>query len=312
MQYCHAMEKAPMKISSEEQAFLDRNQLPLCYLEAANQWFSPIVDSIIHSYNPDKSPKVIGINGCQGSGKSTLADYLCTVVADRLDITTISLSLDDFYLTKAERTHLGSTIHPLLETRGVPGTHDVQLAMDCLNNLSTGKKTVITRFDKSIDDRAAAESLKTIKGKLGLIVIEGWCLGAKPENAEQLSQPINNLEEQDDRDAIWRNYVNYAIRDNYQPLFNLADQLIMLQAPSFDSVYHWRLEQEQKMVKRLEKEGIANRSGVMSKQQILRFISYFQRVTENILNEMPQRADHLFKLGKSREITEYSQPSAKQ
>ena len=301
-----------MKISSEEQAFLDRNQLPASYLEAANQWFSPIVNNIIQSYNPSNNAQIIGINGCQGSGKSTLADYLCTVVAERLEVTTVSLSLDDFYLTKAERIQLGSTVHPLLETRGVPGTHDVQLAIDCIKSLVAGKKTVITRFDKSIDDRAAAESLKTIKGKLGLIVIEGWCLGAKPENAEQLSQPINNLEEQDDRDAIWRNYVNDAIRDNYQPLFNLADQLIMLQAPSFDSVYHWRLEQEQKMVKRLEKEGIANRSGVMSKQQILRFISYFQRVTENILNEMPQRADHLFKLGKSREITEYSQPSAKQ
>ena len=301
-----------MKISSEEQAFLDRNQLPASYLEAANQWFSPIVNNIIQSYNPSNNAQIIGINGCQGSGKSTLADYLCTVVAERLEVTTVSLSLDDFYLTKSERIQLGSTVHPLLETRGVPGTHDVQLAIDCIKSLVAGKKTVITRFDKSIDDRAAAESLKTIKGKLGLIVIEGWCLGAKPENAEQLSQPINNLEEQDDRDAIWRNYVNDAIRDNYQPLFNLADQLIMLQAPSFDSVYHWRLEQEQKMVKRLEKEGIANRSGVMSKQQILRFISYFQRVTENILNEMPQRADHLFKLGKSREITEYSQPSAKQ
>lgn len=301
-----------MKISSEEQAFLDRNQLPASYLEAANQWFSPIVNNIIQSYNPSNNAQIIGINGCQGSGKSTLADYLCTVVAERLEVTTVSLSLDDFYLTKSERIQLGSTVHPLLETRGVPGTHDVQLAIDCIKSLVAGKKTVITRFDKSIDDRAAAESLKTIKGKVGLIVIEGWCLGAKPENAEQLSQPINNLEEQDDRDAIWRNYVNDAIRDNYQPLFNLADQLIMLQAPSFDSVFHWRLEQEQKMVKRLEKEGIANRSGVMSKQQILRFISYFQRVTENILNEMPQRADHLFKLGKSREITEYSQPSAKQ
>jgi D-glycerate 3-kinase len=301
-----------MKISSEEQAFLDRNQLPASYLEAANQWFSPIVNNIIQSYNPSNNAQIIGINGCQGSGKSTLADYLCTVVAERLEVTTVSLSLDDFYLTKSERIQLGSTVHPLLETRGVPGTHDVQLAIDCIKSLVAGKKTVITRFDKSIDDRVAAVSLKTIKGKVGLIVIEGWCLGAKPENAEQLSQPINNLEEQDDRDAIWRNYVNDAIRDNYQPLFNLADQLIMLQAPSFDSVFHWRLEQEQKMVKRLEKEGIANRSGVMSKQQILRFISYFQRVTENILNEMPQRADHLFKLGKSREINEYSQPSAKQ
>ena len=300
-----------MNISSEEQAFLDRNQLPLSYLEAADQWFSPLVNSIINNYNPNNATKIIGINGCQGSGKSTLADYLCTVVAERLEVSTVSLSLDDFYLTKAERIKLARTVHPLLETRGVPGTHDVQLAIDCIESLATGKKTVITRFDKSIDDRAPIESLKVTEGKVGLIVLEGWCLGAQSENAEQLSQPINSLEKQDDSDAIWRNYVNNAIQNEYQPLFNLADTLIMLQAPSFDTVYHWRLEQEKKMIKRLEKEGIANRSGIMSEQQILRFISYFQRVTENILNEMPYRADHLFKLGESREITSYSQPSAK-
>ena len=188
----------------------------------------------------------------------------------------------------------------------------MQLAIDCIKSLAAGKKTVITRFDKSIDDRAPIESLKVTEGKVGLIVLEGWCLGAKSENAEQLSQPINNLEKQDDSDAIWRNYVNNAIHNEYQPLFDLADNLIMLQAPSFDTVYHWRLEQEKKMIKRLEKEGIANRSGIMSEQQILRFISYFQRVTENILNEMPNRADHLFKLSESRKITDYSQPSANQ
>lgn len=301
-----------MNISSEEQAFLDRNQLPLSYLEAASQWFSPLINSIINNYNPENPTKIIGINGCQGSGKSTLADYLCTIVAERLEVSTVSLSLDDFYLTKAERIKLASTVHPLLETRGVPGTHDVQLAIDCIKSLAAGKKTVITRFDKSIDDRAPIESLKVTEGKVGLIVLEGWCLGAKSENAEQLSQPINNLEKQDDSDAIWRNYVNNAIQNEYQPLFDLADTLIMLQAPSFDTVYHWRLEQEKKMIKRLEKEGIANRSGIMSEQQILRFISYFQRVTENILNEMPNRADHLFKLGESRKITGYSQPSANQ
>jgi D-glycerate 3-kinase len=303
------MEKI-MNISSEEQAFLDRNQLPLSYLEAANQWFSPLVSSIINNYNQSNPTKIIGINGCQGSGKSTLADYLCTIVAERLGVTTVSLSLDDFYLTKAERINLGSTVHPLLETRGVPGTHDVNLAMDCIRNLAAGNKTVITRFDKSIDDRAPANSPVVTEGKIGLIVLEGWCLGARPETAEQLIQPINSLEEQDDRSSIWRSYVNDAIKYDYQPLFNLADELVMLQAPSFDSVYHWRLEQEQKMVKRLEKEGIETRSGVMSKSQILRFISYFQRVTENILNEMPHRADHLFKLDQSREIIDYIQPSA--
>lgn len=304
------MEKAPMKISSEEQSFLERNQLPLSYLESANQWFSPIVDRIIQGFNSNKLPKVIGINGCQGSGKSTLADYLCTVIAERLDITTVSLSLDDFYLTKAERKHLGSTIHPLLETRGVPGTHDVQLAMDCVNDLLKGEKTVITRFDKSIDDRAPTETLKTVEGKVGLIVLEGWCLGARPENSDSLIQPINSLEENDDRDGIWRNYVNQAILNDYQPLFRLVDELIMLQAPSFDTVFNWRLEQEQKMIKRLQKEGIDTGVGIMTEQQIVRFISYFQRVTENILKEMPNRADHLFKLGISREITQYSRPAS--
>lgn len=299
-----------MKISSEEQSFLERNQLPLSYLESANLWFSPIVDRIIQGFNSNKSPKVIGINGCQGSGKSTLADYLCTVIAERLDITTVSLSLDDFYLTKAERKHLGSTIHPLLETRGVPGTHDVQLAMDCVNGLLKGEKTVITRFDKSIDDRASTETLKTVEGKVGLIVLEGWCLGARPENSDSLIQPINSLEENDDRDGIWRNYVNQAILNDYQPLFRLVDELIMLQAPSFDTVFNWRLEQEQKMIKRLQKEGIDTGVGIMTEQQIVRFISYFQRVTENILKEMPNRADHLFKLGISREITQYSRPAS--
>jgi D-glycerate 3-kinase len=233
------------------------------------------------------------------------------VVAERLGETTVSLSLDDFYLTKAERNHLAATIHPLLATRGVPGTHDVQLAIDTIQSLAAGKKTLITRFDKSIDDRAPLTNLKTIEGKIGLIVLEGWCLGAKAERTEMLTQPLNSLEEQDDRDGIWRTYVNQALSVDYPPLFALVDELIMLQAPGFDTVFNWRLEQEQKMVKRLEKEGLKCGSGVMSESQIRQFISYFQRVTENILNEMPQRADHLFKLGQSREITHYSQPAAK-
>ena len=299
-----------MKITSAEQAFLTRNQLPASYIEHAKQWFYPLVDSLVKDFERQKSPKILGINGCQGSGKSTLADYLCTAVGERLNVTTVSLSLDDFYLTKAERKQLASSIHPLLETRGVPGTHDVQLAIDCIQSLSAGKRTVITRFDKSMDDRVEAKNLKAVDEQVGLIVLEGWCLGALAEPSEKLLEPINSLEENEDSDGIWRNYVNQAIKDDYQPLFNLADELIMLQAPSFDTVYHWRLEQEQKMIKRLEENGLDHRSGVMSEQQILRFISYFQRVTENILNEMPNRADHLFKLGLSREITNYSRPSA--
>jgi D-glycerate 3-kinase len=296
-----------MNTSAKEKAFLERNQLPTAYMDAAKQWFSPLVDHIVAEYNHNKTPKIVGINGCQGSGKSTLADYLCTAVSEQLDMKTVALSLDDFYLTKSERHELAKQVHPLLATRGVPGTHDVELAISCIKQLQAGEKTLITRFDKSIDDRVSQDQLSSIEEPVGLIVLEGWCLGALPQQPETLTTAINQLEKEEDTDAIWRNYVNQALIDEYPALFNLADELIMLQAPSFDTVFNWRLEQEQKLVKRLEKEGKNTHSGIMDEQQIRRFISYFERVTENSLQEMPQRADHLFTLGLSREITSYSQ-----
>jgi D-glycerate 3-kinase len=296
-----------MNTSAKEKAFLERNQLPTAYMDAAKQWFSPLVDHIVAEYNHNKTSKIVGINGCQGSGKSTLADYLCTAVSEQLDMKTVALSLDDFYLTKSERHELAKQVHPLLATRGVPGTHDVELAISCIKQLQAGEKTLITRFDKSIDDRVSQDQLSSIEEPVGLIVLEGWCLGALPQQPETLTTAINQLEKEEDTDAIWRNYVNQALIDEYPALFNLADELIMLQAPSFDTVFNWRLEQEQKLVKRLEKEGKNTHSGIMDEQQIRRFISYFERVTENSLQEMPQRADHLFTLGLSREITSYSQ-----
>jgi D-glycerate 3-kinase len=296
-----------MNISAMEQAFLERNQLPATYLDAAKQWFSPIVDHLVADYNHRKTPKVIGINGCQGSGKSTLADYLCTAVAEQLNLKTVALSLDDFYLTKAERNKLANQIHPLLATRGVPGTHDVELAINCVKQLLAGQKSLITRFDKSIDDRYPQDQLQSIEEPVALIVLEGWCLGALPQQPSALSTAINSLEKEEDTHGIWRNYVNQTLIDKYPALFNLVDELIMLQAPSFNTVFNWRLEQEQKLVKRLAQEGINTHSGIMDEQQIRRFISYFERVTVNSLQEMPQRADHLFTLGLNREITSYSQ-----
>ena len=36
-------------------------------------------------------------------------------------------SIDDFYKTLKDRNEMSSIINPLLKTRGVPGTHDVNL-----------------------------------------------------------------------------------------------------------------------------------------------------------------------------------------
>jgi D-glycerate 3-kinase len=73
----------------------------------------------------------------QGSGKTTLARALATA-ATAQGITTACLSLDDLYLTRAERLELSAKVHPLLATRGVPGTHDVSLGLRVIDALDQG------------------------------------------------------------------------------------------------------------------------------------------------------------------------------
>ena len=284
------------------QDFLERNKLPQAYLQSAQQWFEPLLQQFANRYAVDTSTQIIGINGSQGSGKSTLADYLCTMIAHRHAVSTVALSMDDFYLTKAERLALANTIHSLLATRGVPGTHDIDLLKKTIDGLKAGADIEIPRFDKAADDRVSGDKVETHSGSVGLIVIEGWCWGAKPQSESELQQPINALETNEDPHGHWRQYINQSLTGNYQELFAMVDQLIMLQAPSFDAVYNWRLEQETKLMERMKTMENSTKSGLMSAQQIMRFIQHFQRITEHSLREMPARAQHLYQLDQRRNI----------
>ena len=292
------------------QDFIERNKLPQAYLQSAQQWFEPLLQQFADRYAVDTTTQILGINGSQGSGKSTLADYLCTMIADRHGIKAVSLSMDDFYLTKTERAVLADTTHPLLATRGVPGTHDIDLAIRTIEQLTAGVDTQIPRFDKSIDDRVSGDKAEIHCGAVGLIVIEGWCWGAAAQSESELQLPINTLEKTEDCGGRWRHYINQSLAGNYQQLFAMVDQLIMLQAPSFDAVYNWRLEQENKLKDHLKSTANPAKSGLMSAQQILRFIQYFQRITEHSLQEMPRRAQHLYQLDQQRNIINYKSQSA--
>ncbi|MAE03781.1 MAG: hypothetical protein CMK25_06020 [Porticoccaceae bacterium] len=291
------------------QDFIERHKLPQAYLQSAQQWFEPLLQQFSDRYAAGTTTQILGINGSQGSGKSTLADYLCTMIADRHGIKAVSLSMDDFYLTKAERALLADTTHPLLATRGVPGTHDIDLAIRTVEQLTAGEDTQIPRFDKSIDDRVTGDKVEMHRGAVSLIVIEGWCWGATAQSESELQLPINSLEKTEDSKGHWRHYINQSLAGNYQQLFAMVDQLIMLQAPSFDTVYNWRLEQESKLIEHLKSTANPAKSGLMSAQQIRRFIQYFQRITEHSLQEMPGRAQHLYQLDQQRNIINYKSQS---
>lgn len=198
------------------------------------------------------------------------------------------LSIDDFYLTKKEREQLAAIAHPLLATRGVPGTHDLPLLAACLkqlNALEPGRQLPLPRFDKASDDRADPATWPVVTGPVDLIILEGWCVGSRPQTDEELQAPINALEREQDADGGWRRYVNAQLAGEYAQLFAVLDALIFLQAPSFAAVYRWRLEQEKKLAARTKG------TGVMNAQQIGEFIQHYERLTRANLTTLPAVAD---------------------
>src|SRR5210317_1835774 len=117
----------PNKLPQWQDAFLERNQLPRLYLDYAQKWFTPLAEALVVHHDGANRPVLLAVNGCQGSGKTTVCDYLRSLLMSEFGRRVVSLSLDDFYLSRLERQDLARSVHPLLATRGVPGTHDMAL-----------------------------------------------------------------------------------------------------------------------------------------------------------------------------------------
>jgi len=287
---------------------LARHRLPDAYLETAQHWFDPLAKQFAEQCRKQAGrPLLIGINGSQGSGKSTLSEYLRLILQWDWNLRAVVLSLDDVYHTKSRRALLAQQIHPLLATRGVPGTHDMELAEATLQKLlhpTPAAEVRIPRFDKATDDRKPEAEWDTLITPVDVVILEGWCLGIPPQQEADLLRPVNELEAREDPHGIWRHYVNQAIERDYLPLYQQVQQWLMLRAPSFDCVFNWRMEQENKLVP------TANSQGVMDAGQVARFIQHYQRLTEHGLQALPPLVHHLFQLDSKREITAYSQPLA--
>lgn len=282
-----------MKTPESLQAFIQQQQLPDSYLRWADGHFGPLRDALVQRARRDR-PIVLGINGAQGSGKSTLAAWLQAALQAQ-GVASACLSLDDFYLSRAQRAALAHTVHPLLQTRGVPGTHDLALAIACTRALKAGQRCRLPRFDKA-QDEPLPPSQWPEQAPVPVILLEGWCLGARPQPDSALASPVNALEAEQDPQGIWRAYVNQQLA-GYQRWFAMVDSWAMLKAPDFSAVYHWRLQQERKLA---AKHPAAR--GVMNEQQIAHFIAHYQRLTEWMLTEMPARVDYLYALDAGRNL----------
>lgn len=238
---------------------------------------------------------VLGICGAQGSGKSTLAAALVQQLTQQ-GLRAACLSLDDLYLPRAARRRLAAEVHPLFATRGAPGTHDIALGMATLAALDRGEPAPLPRFDKAQDERLARAHWPAAPRGTQVLLLEGWCLGARAQAAADLADPVNELEAREDPLGIWRRHANAALAGDYQRLFARIDRLVLLVAPGWNMVAQWREQQEAE----LRAASPAGALGVMDPAQVRRFVQHYERITRAILAEMPLRADRVIRLGPDR------------
>ena len=282
--------------------FLIQEKLPPSFLEKLHAYYLPLSHTVHSWQSALGAPLILGINGAQGTGKSTLAAALSLALEKIHKLRTTVISIDDLYLPRSDRQALSREIHPLLATRGVPGTHDVALGSRILAELLAGNPCSIPRFDKSCDDRAPESQWTRIEHPVDVIIFEGWCIGAMPESPAALTSPINDLEATEDPHAIWRTFVNDSLAGPYARLFSSIHKLVMLCPPGFECIRDWRGEQEEKLRQRFLSRGEALPSGVMNDEQLGRFIMHYERLTRWMLREMPTRADVVFSMNSDRAI----------
>lgn len=277
-----------MRIDNDLEPLLERLYLPLA------AW-------LLEARGESDSMQVVGVCGAQGSGKSTFCRLLSTVMAEALGHPTATLSIDDIYETRERREALAREVHPLFATRGVPGTHDVELGLEIINGLAglaEGEELRIPVFDKAIDTRLSREHWKRQCGPVQTLFFEGWCVGARAQSEEELVEPVNSLERDEDTDAVWRRTVNNRLEGNYQTLFALIDVLIMLRVDGMHRVFTWRRLQEHKLAESTEDTaGVPSR--IMTDAEVDRFVMHYERLTRHILAEMPSRADIVLNLDAS-------------
>lgn len=246
--------------------------------------------------------QIIGVNGAQGAGKTTFCALMKLVLEGGYGLKVLNLSIDDLYLSRKDREKLAETVHPLFITRGVPGTHYVQKGIDLFNTLANAAptdSTPIPRFNKATDDVYPENECDHFKGRPDVILFDGWFMGASEQPLTELLNPVNELEEKEDKDAIWRTYVNLQLKTEYNRLFDCLNLLVMLQVPSFEKVYEWRALQEEKL--RISTKG-QDHLRVMNDVELRRFISHYERLTRWMLKELPDRADVLFTVNNDHRI----------
>ena len=248
-----------------------------------------------------KRPYIVGLSGGQGSGKTTISSIISIILKKYFKLNVFTISIDDFYKTRKERFLLSKKIHPLLMTRGVPGTHDVNLMLDFFKRVK-GKKfrlLKLPKFNKAIDERYNKKLWYSLKKRPDVIIFEGWCVGAKAEKNSTLKKSVNSLEKLKDKKLTWRRYVNKQLKSKYKQLYDQLNCLLYIKSNNFSLLRKWRIKQEKKLMLKNKR---SNKFKIMSDKEVINFMQTYQRVTQNMFKYVPKYASIILNLNSNHQI----------
>ena len=238
-----------------------------------------------------KSKNKIMIAGSQGSGKSSLSKLIKLYLEKFCYKSVVIISMDDFYLSKSQRAQLSKNIHPLFLTRGVPGTHDLELMNKKIKQIFKKEFPIyLPIFDKVSDTRKRTYK-KVLKADV--IVFEGWCAGAQPVDLNYLQKNFNNLEKHKDKNFIWRNSYNKYLNE-YQKLFSQFNFFIYFQFNQWDHVLNWKYKQELELRDKKKDLGL--------KKYLKEFIQYYEKISKWMHLNVPKYCNILIKLDAHQKI----------
>ena len=293
---CDKVKKDYLKFLNKEKISSDSLTVKITELKKV---YIPISFWIENKYKKKGKTLFLGFSGGQGSGKTTAAGILKIILKIFFKRKIHVSSIDDFYKTLKDRDKMSYTIHPLLKTRGVPGTHDVNLIKNFFNYIrkKNFQKFRLPKFDKATDDRLEKKYWSNIKKKPEIVILEGWCVGAKPQSKSLIKKPVNILEKYEDEDLIWRKHVNEKLKKDYRKIFSMIDHFIFMKVPDFNVVFKWRLLQETKLKKRSH-----TKKKIMSYNEIKRFIMFYERITLQMVKDLSRSASIVMLLKKNHKI----------
>jgi D-glycerate 3-kinase len=286
------------RLKSAFAELLNQNQLPRQLNAELSRLYLPLA-AWLNRQRTTTAPLLVGINGSQGSGKSTLCSLLKWILETAFNCRTCIISIDDLYLTQAARRQLAAQVHPLLATRGVPGTHDIALGLEIFRKLkepAANTSIEIPRFNKATDDRLPRTEWDQLNEPSDMILFEGWCVGAPPQTEAELAAPLNLLEAKEDKEGCWRSYVNRQLDGPYRQLFAQLELLLLLKIPAWEMVYHWRKRQEEQLAAK------QSGAGVMDDAALVRFIQHYERLTRHQLTALPDKADLVMELDREQRV----------